>query len=100
MRAVDENNTRINYPIDCDVVPIDSIMDGGENYRVIVAPYAQRLCALQEADTHVRFIERGRNCIRADVTNTFAKKLGANMFDGAMPLEPSGLIGPVKVRST
>jgi len=37
------------------------------------------------------------NRIAVEVTNTLAKRLGGNQFDRAMPQEPSGLLGPVRL---
>jgi hypothetical protein len=37
----------------------------------------------------------GQNQLCVEVTNTLAKKIGNNIFDRAMPQEPSGLIGPI-----
>lgn len=37
------------------------------------------------------------NTIRIDVVNTFAKEKGDNIFDCAMPQEPTGLLGPVRI---
>lgn len=39
----------------------------------------------------------GANTVTIDVTNTLAKQYGDNVFDRAMPQEPSGLLGPVRV---
>ncbi len=39
----------------------------------------------------------GRNELRIIVTNTFAKEKMGNVFDRAMPQEPSGLLGPVRL---
>ena len=39
----------------------------------------------------------GVNTLTIDVTNTLAKKHGDNIFDRAMPQEPSGLVGPVRL---
>ena len=39
----------------------------------------------------------GENLLQVDVTNTLAKKYGDNAFDRAMPQEPSGLLGPVRL---
>ena len=39
----------------------------------------------------------GPNTLCIDVTNTLAKKCGSNGLDRAMPQEPSGLIGPVRL---
>ncbi len=37
------------------------------------------------------------NTIRIEVVNTFAKEKGDNIFDCAMPQEPTGLLGPVRI---
>ncbi len=42
-------------------------------------------------------IQRGENHMVIEVTNTLAKSRGDNVFDRAMPQEPSGLIGPVRL---
>lgn len=42
-------------------------------------------------------IVEGTNTLMIDVTNTLAKSAGNNTFDRAMPQEPSGLIGPVRI---
>lgn len=44
-----------------------------------------------------QYIREGQNQLQIDVTNTLAKTLGNNIYDRAMPQEPSGLIGPVKL---
>lgn len=43
-------------------------------------------------------LKKGKNILQIDVTNTLAKKHGNNVFDRGMPQEPSGLLGPVKLK--
>lgn len=59
-------------------------------------PVGIRICPPYTFDVMESAVD-GRNSLRVDVTNTLAKKLGCNVFDRAMPQEPSGLLGPVKV---
>jgi hypothetical protein len=39
----------------------------------------------------------GKNRLQIEVTNTLAKQYGNNWLDRAMPQEPSGLLGPVRL---
>ena len=39
----------------------------------------------------------GENKLEIMVTNTLAKERGNNVFDRAMPQEPTGLLGPVRL---
>lgn len=51
-----------------------------------------------ESRPHPGFFKKeGKNKLQILVTNTLAKKFGHNIFDRAMPQEPSGLMGPVRV---
>jgi hypothetical protein len=42
-------------------------------------------------------LQPGENQLKIEVTNTLAKARGDNVFDRAMPQEPSGLIGPLRL---
>ena len=42
-------------------------------------------------------VRRGENKLEIMVTNTLAKERGNNVFDRAMPQEPTGLLGPVRL---
>ncbi|MDD6479470.1 MAG: glycosyl hydrolase [Oscillospiraceae bacterium] len=44
------------------------------------------------------YIKEGNNILAVEVTNTLAKAKGDNLFDRYMPQEPSGLLGPVKLK--
>ncbi len=53
----------------------------------ICPPYAYNLTG----------ILKEHNTLRVDVTNTYVREKGNNVFDASLPQEPSGLIGPVRV---
>jgi hypothetical protein len=44
-------------------------------------------------------LQTGQNTLQIEVTNTLAKQYGNNVLDRAMPQEPSGLLGPVRIMS-
>jgi len=45
----------------------------------------------------LRGCREGENRLLVKVTNTLAKERQGNIFDRAMPQEPSGLLGPVRL---
>ncbi|MFA5865708.1 MAG: glycosylhydrolase-like jelly roll fold domain-containing protein [Phycisphaerae bacterium] len=45
------------------------------------------------------YLQGGANTLQVDVTNTLSKQYGMNVFDRAMPQEPSGMLGPVRLLS-
>lgn len=58
-------------------------------------PAGVRICPPYTYD--ITGLVSGENTLRVEVVNTLAKERGANRFDGSMPQEPSGLLGPVRV---
>ena len=77
------------------------ILDLGEAYEIaevwLNGTHAgTRICPPYRFEV-TGLIRDGVNSLRIDVTNTLAKKLGKNYFDKAMPQEPSGLLGPVRL---
>lgn len=65
-------------------------LNGKEEGRRICPPYRIRL----EAGA----LHAGVNRLQVEVVNTLVKKLHDNPFDRYWPQEPTGLIGPVKLR--
>lgn len=55
-----------------------------------------RICPPYQFDI-TRWVTPGANRLTIDVTNTLVKQQGARWLDRAMPQEPSGLLGPVRL---
>jgi hypothetical protein len=66
-------------------------LNGAELGRLICPPYRLEIPAGRLA--------KGENRLRIDVINTLAKANHANRFDRHWPQEPSGLLGPVILRT-
>jgi len=76
-------------------------LDLGEVYEVAEVfvneqPAGVRICPPYRFNVTDALIA-GENGLRIEVTNTLAKQQGGNTFDRAMPQEPSGLVGPVRL---
>ncbi|MDO8686039.1 MAG: glycosyl hydrolase [Clostridiales bacterium] len=77
------------------------LLDFGEVYETAEVwinrhPVGVRICPPYHFDI-TDFVIDGENTVRIDVTNTLAKKHGNNILDRAIPQEPFGLIGPIKL---
>lgn len=55
-----------------------------------------RICPPYRLDV-TGLIHAGKNQLTVTVANTLAKERGNNVFDRAMPQEPTGLLGPVRI---
>jgi hypothetical protein len=76
-------------------------LDLGEVYEIAEVqvngqPAGARICPPYRLEIAEQ-LKAGENLLRIDVTNTLAKKYGDNWLDRAMPQEPTGLLGPVKL---
>lgn len=89
----------ISFELAQDEAGTGAVLDLGQVYEISDvelngSPVGSRICP-----PHVYRLEcrPGRNELRIVVTNTFAKEKMGNVFDRAMPQEPSGLLGPVRL---
>ncbi|NLC68535.1 MAG: glycoside hydrolase, partial [Clostridiaceae bacterium] len=78
------------------------LLDFGELYESLEVWLNEKqvrvkICPPYRLDV-TKIIQIGINKLIVEVTNTLSKKLGNNVFDRAMPQEPSGLIGPVRLQ--
>ena len=77
----------------------EAVLDLGQVYEISDVELNGRFVGNKICPPHLYRLEcrPGRNELRIIVTNTFAKEKMGNVFDRAMPQEPSGLLGPVRL---
>ena len=77
----------------------EAVLDLGQVYEISDVELNGRSVGCRICPPHLYRLEcrPGRNELRVTVTNTFAKEKMGNVFDRAMPQEPSGLLGPVRL---
>ena len=98
-----EYSGRIRYEISFELeqgeAGAEVVLDLGQVYEISDVELNGSSVGCRICPPHVYRLEcrPGRNELRVTVTNTFAKAKMGNAFDRAMPQEPSGLLGPVRL---
>ena len=92
----------ITFHFDAKDIKDRVLLDMGEVYEIAEVKLNgkwvnTRICPPYTFDV-TKYIHEGENMLQMDITNTLAKKHPENEFDRAMPQEPSGLMGPVKLQ--
>lgn len=89
----------ISFVLEKGEAPGKTVLDLGEVYEISEVELNGRAVGNRICPPHIYELEcaEGRNDLRVLVTNTFAKEKIGNVFDRAMPQEPSGLLGPVRI---
>lgn len=77
----------------------EAVLDLGQVYEISDVELNGGSVGCRICPPHLYRLEcrPGRNELRVTVTNTSAKEKMGNVFDRAMPQEPSGLLGPVRL---